>query len=96
MVSYGTKIENGGNKLDAFGEDLYNFYTKNGFEPVSWTEFNREYAPDDWKPEYGEEPVIFYKHTGKRTQESYEDFLKRVKPQKDYEEAKNARDKEIE
>ena len=42
-------VKNGGDRLDAFGERLFAFYTKNGFEPVSWTPFNIEYAPDDWK-----------------------------------------------
>lgn len=41
-------VENGGTKLDAFGEKLYNLYTKNGFEPVSQCKFVDEYAPDAW------------------------------------------------
>lgn len=43
-----TAVENGGTKLDAFGEKLYNLYTKNGFEPVSQCKFVDEYAPDAW------------------------------------------------
>ncbi len=88
-------IENGGNRLDAFGEDLYDFYTQNGFSPVSWTPFDREYAPYDWKPEYGEEPVIFYMYTGKEKTEPYEEFLKRVQSSADYDEAKSIRDGEL-
>lgn len=41
-------VKNGGTKLDAFGETLYNLYTRNGFEPVSQCKFNDEYAPDAW------------------------------------------------
>lgn len=39
-------VANGGKKLDAFSK-LFYFYTKNGFEPVSWTPFDKEYAPTD-------------------------------------------------
>lgn len=42
-------VAKGGDRLDAFGADLFNFYTRNGFAPVSWTPFNAEYAPEDWK-----------------------------------------------
>lgn len=77
-------VENGGDRLDAFGPKLYDFYTKNGFEPVSYTEFNEKYAPEGWvkgvdKPE----PVLFYKYTGKSTSVSYNDFLSSNKPFKD-------------
>ena len=88
-------LNNGGDRLDAFGKNLYRFYTKNGFTPISWTPFNKEYAPDDWKEEYGEEPVVFYKYTGKSTQGNYKDFLNRVLPNHDYDEAMEQRDKEV-
>lgn len=88
-------VEEGGNRLDAFGEGLYMFYTKQGFTPVSWTPFNREYAPHDWMPEYGEEPVIFYKYTGEQTDESYNDFINRVKPHDSYDKAMDFRDEEM-
>lgn len=89
-------VENGGKKLDAFSK-LWRFYTNNGFEPVSWTPFNREYAPTDWKEEYGEEPVIFYKYTGKHTAyKNSDEFLNAVKPTADYGEAMSIRDKELE
>jgi len=88
-------IENGGDRLDAFG-GLYGFYVKQGFEPVSWTPFNEEYAPDGWdKARDDAEPVIFYKYTGKSTTESKKEFFKRVKPSKDYDTAMSIRDKEI-
>ena len=57
-------VKMGGVKLDSF-EGNHRFYTKCGFEPVSWTPFNEEYAPDGWK-ESGCKPenVIFYKYVG--------------------------------
>ena len=93
-------VENGGDRLDAFGEDLYDFYTRNGFEPVSWTPFNEEYAPDDWKQAKVDgynvepEPVIFYKYTGKQVNLSYKDFKDLVKPAADYDTAMKIRDEE--
>ena len=88
-------VANGGKKLDAFSK-LWRFYTNNGFEPVSWTPFNKEYAPADWKEEYGEEPVIFYKYTGKHTAyKNSDEFLNAIKPNADYGEAMSIRDKEI-
>ena len=37
----------GGNKLDAYA-GIYGFYQKCGFEPVSWTEWDDDYANEDW------------------------------------------------
>lgn len=51
--------------------------------------------PDDWKPEYDKEPVIFYKYTGKATNESLEDFKNRVPESKDYFTAQKMRDDKI-
>lgn len=87
-------IDNGGDRLDAFS-GLYYFYAKSGFEPVSWVEFDEQYAPDGWKPEYGKEPVIFWKYTGKGTALTKEEFLSNVNPSIDYETAKSVRDKEM-
>lgn len=89
-------IENGGDRLDAFGDGLYKFYTKQGFEPVSWTPFNEEYAPEGWNKNRDEpEPVIFYKYTGKVTKEPYNEFINRVAPSNDYDTAMEVRDKEL-
>ena len=95
----------GGDRLDAFGKGLFDFYTSNGFEPVSWTPFNEEYAPDEWKEAKAKgipvekEPVIFYKYTGKYNRDNnpynYNEFLRKVKPDVDYDTALNRRDKEI-
>ena len=74
---------------------------KNGFEPVSWTEWNEKQAPQDWKraKEQGlsveEEPVIFYKYTGKQTNETYDSFRSRVKASPSYDEAQKQRDTEV-
>lgn len=57
-------VSMGGTKLDSFSGN-HKFYTSCGFEPVSWTPFNKEYAPDGWKESGAdEEPVIFYKYVG--------------------------------
>ena len=57
-------IAHGGTKLDSY-DGNHSFYTKNGFEPVSWTPFNKEFA-DGWKESgQSEEHVIFYKYVGK-------------------------------
>ena len=80
------------------------FYTRNGFEPVSWTPFNAKYAPDEWKEakkqglKVREEPVIFYKYTGKSINITYEDFINSVKPfegDDGYSNAEKKRDEEI-
>lgn len=58
-------VSMGGKKLDSFSGN-HNFYTKNGFEPVSWVKFDERYAPDGWKESgCARESVIFYKYVGK-------------------------------
>ena len=79
---------------------------RNGFEPVSWTKFDKsvEVRPKDWREGIDrEEPVIFFKYTGKKYDKMPSDFwelkeqnfYKRVKMSVDYPEAMKARDKEI-
>lgn len=87
-------VKNGGVKLDSFSGN-HKFYTRNGFEPVSWTHFDKKYAPLGWTPEYEEEPVVFYKYTGKATNESIEDFKNRVPESKDYFAAQKMRDDQM-
>lgn len=90
-------IENGGDRLDAFGPDLYSFYTKNGFEPVSWTSFDKTYAPHDWvEGRDQEEEVVFYKYTGKKTTMTYLEFLSSTPESPEYGDAKKARDSGME
>ena len=88
-------VAQGGKKLDSF-DGNYGFYVKCGFEPVSWTPFNKEYAPHDWKEDvHREETVIFFKYTGKTTKMTKEEFLNSVKPcegENGYDEAMNIRD----
>lgn len=60
-------VDNGGTKLDAFS-GLYGFYRKCGFEPVSWCEFSKDFAPPGWKEGRDEEePIIFWKYTGDKS-----------------------------
>ena len=97
-------IKEGGDRLDAFGKRLYEFYTRNGFEPVSWTPFNEEFAPPEWKKlkEAGEnvkpEPIVFYRYVGKeKAKPTYEEFIKNTEAfvgENGYDEAMKARDKE--
>ena len=86
-------IANGGKKLDAFGKKLFDFYTRNGFEPVSCTDFNEEYAPDGWKKGVDNpEPILFYVHTGKPyTEKTFDEFVSSVE-HKDYDVAYAERD----
>ena len=57
-------VKEGGTKLDSYSGN-HEFYTKNGFEPVSWTPFSVKYAPDGWKlGRDSKEPVVFYKYVG--------------------------------
>lgn len=59
-------VKHGGKKLDTY-EGNYGFYRKCGFEPVSWTKFNEEYAPSDWnKKRDKKENIIFFKYTGNK------------------------------
>ena len=96
-------VEMGGKKLDAFC-GLYGFYAKNGFEPVSWCEFDEQYAPDDWvKGRDAPEPVIFWKYTGRSYDEITRDhgktdkeFTQKVKASAGYDDAKDVRDKSME
>ena len=93
-----TAVDNGGDRLDAFGKKLFGFYTKNGFEPVSRVDFNEEYAPDGWvKGRDVKEPIIVYKYVGvgKVKQTDYNSFVKSTKAM-DYDVAMKYRDDEIE
>ncbi len=91
-------IENGGVKLDSFSGN-HGFYTKMGFEPVSWTPFNEEYAPPGWvKGRDAAEEIIFYRYTGKTNQPSKQEFLASVPPctgENGYDDAMKIRDKSL-
>lgn len=89
-------IENGGTKLDSFAGN-HRFYCRQGFEPVSWVPFNKEYAPDGWREGIdSEEPVIFYRYTGKPTiVDNAKEFLNKVSPSSSYDAARKLRDEVI-
>lgn len=59
-------IENGGRKLDNYNSDkLSAMYEMYGFNPVSKTYFQSQFAPDDWN--YGRDgmpDIIFWIHNG--------------------------------
>ena len=59
-------IKNGGNKLDNYDSDkLSSMYELYGFNPVSKTKFNCEFAPDDWNYDRDGEPdIVFWIHNG--------------------------------
>lgn len=52
-------INNGGAKLDCYGDDLVKLYNRHGFEPVARVEWNPEYAPEGWT--YGPKDVYVMK-----------------------------------
>ncbi len=86
-------VEMGGVKLDSYGKN-HAFYTKNGFEPVSWCEWDDRFAPDGWDAERDDrEPIIFYKYTGNKTKVlDYHEFTSRVPASADYDAAQKVRD----
>lgn len=59
-------IKMGGRKLDNYNsEGLSAMYELYGFNPVSKTKFNANFAPDDWNFERDGEPdIIFWIHNG--------------------------------
>ena len=54
-----TAIDNGGVKLDCYGEDLVKNYARMGFEPVAKVKWDPEYAPEGWT--YGPKDVYVMK-----------------------------------
>lgn len=92
-------IEMGGTKLDSYGGN-HRFYTKNGFEPISWCEWDDQWAPEEWlelnASEKTREPIIFYKYTGRSVmQNSADEFTSIVPPSVDYDTAYAVRDRLI-
>lgn len=57
-------IEQGGDRLDCYGEGLAKLYAKYGFEPVARVEFNKTYANEGWAPDKGEPYIYVMKHNG--------------------------------
>jgi hypothetical protein len=90
-------VKNGGKKLDSY-DGNWNFYVNNGFEPISYVEFDENYAPNDWeKGTHDKEKIVFFKYVGKGNVKNTdkEDFYKKVKPASSYDEAMKKRDSEV-
>ena len=59
-----TALSYGGCKLDCFNGVLAIFYGSAGFIPVARVLFDYQYAPVDWKAEWGTPDIIFWCHNG--------------------------------
>lgn len=57
-------IEQGGDRLDCYGEGLVRTYENYGFVPVARVEFNAEYANEGWTPDKGTPYIYFMVHNG--------------------------------
>lgn len=57
-------IEQGGIKLDCYGEGLVRVYERYGFVPVARVEFNPEYANEGWTPDKGTPYIYMMMHNG--------------------------------
>jgi len=59
-------IQKGGRKLDNYNSGkLSAMYELYGFNPISQTKFNSQFAPDDWNYERDGEPsIVFWIHNG--------------------------------
>lgn len=77
--------EKGGDRLDSF-DGNWSFYVNNGFEPISWTPFNEDYAPDGWKKDRDQpENVVFFAYTGKTSKSNTIDKTKWLASHKPFE-----------
>lgn len=66
------------------------------FEPVSWCQFDEQFAPPGWtKGRDKPEPIVFYKYTGMQYAVSLDDFTASVAMSADYDSAKNQRDNSL-
>ena len=57
-------IEQGGDRLDCYGEGLVRAYENYGFIPVARVEFNSEYANEGWNESKGHPWIYFMIHNG--------------------------------
>lgn len=101
-------LKHGGDRLDCFAINnggLAEFYIKCGFIPVCRMKFNKEYAPEGWKSEWGEPDVVFMMHNLDTSDEviknygnygSYSDYTDSIPYFDDYDEALHYRDKLLE
>lgn len=89
----------GGIKLDSY-EHNHRFYVKCGFEPVSWCEWNDEFAPNDWNEDMDmREDIIFYHYVGGHGENcryaTIFDFKDTVAASPDYDTAMAKRDSKL-
>lgn len=94
-------VKNGGVKLDSY-EGNHRFYVKNGFEPVSWCKWDRNYEDgakaQGWNPDRDKrESIVFYRYVGKGKVKntSLDDFYRNTPASTDYDTAYAERDKTI-
>lgn len=87
-------VDMGGRKLDSYGGN-HEFYTRNGFQPVSWCKWDDQYKAEGWREGFSREPVVFYQFTGERTTGSLNDFISAVPASEDYDEAMRLRDERM-
>ena len=98
-------VNHGGVKLDSYSGN-HEFYVSNGFEPISWCEFDKNFAPPDWDEKRDKpEPIIFYRYIGNDPEKKKEimkkfpkpkDFVNSIPKSKDYFAAQQERDKVLE
>lgn len=99
-----TAIHHGGRKLDNFNSfKLSSMYELYGFNPISKTKFNSQFAPDDWNYcRDGEPDIIFWVHNGDSAEDVVLNFGRYdvpwdiVQEFSSYEEAEKYRDEFLE
>lgn len=92
-------LEVGGTKLDNYDGKLSALYELYGFDPISNTEFDETFAPEDWNFERDGTPdIVFWLHNGDNASDvllnfgGYDVNWDNVKKFSTYDEAKNFRD----
>lgn len=91
-------VKNGGVKLDSY-EGNHGFYAANGFEPVSWCEWDPQYEDSakkqGWDPKRDRcEKIVFYRYVGvgKVKNTNLSEFYAKTPASADYDAAYGARD----
>ncbi len=91
-------VKNGGIKLDSY-EGNHRFYTKNGFEPVSWCRWDPAFEDSakeqGWDPKRDRrENIIFYRYVGKGNVKNtdLDTFINTTPASPDYDTAYSLRD----
>lgn len=79
-------VSRGGNKLDSY-DGNHEFYSKCGFQAVSWCKWDEKYKPSGWDPSRdNREDIVFYKYVGvgNVTTQDLNAFKDSVPASKDY------------